>query len=282
MCGTSWLQSVGRDLLYGARPLRTNPGFTVVAVLSLALGIGANTAIFELLNAVRLRTLPVHNPRELVEIKIVGGKAGTGVIDSYDDLTRPIWQEIRREHPPFSDVLAWSQDQMQVGEGSDLQFVNGIIVSASFFHALGVEPWRGRLIVSDDEHACPESAAIVGYAFWKSKMGGREIDANTKLVINGELKQIIGVTPPSFFGLVVGQRFDLALPFCQPLQLRRDRFDLTVIGRLRPGWTGPSASAQLAAMSPGIMAATEITGYDAQTTQRYRRFRLAAYPLRRA
>ena len=105
---------------------------------------------------------------------------------------------------------------MQVGEGSDLQFVNGIIVSGSFFHALGLEPWRGRLIASDDEHACPESAAVVGYAYWKSKMGGREIDANTKLVINGELKQIIGVTPPSFFGLVVGQRFDLALPFCQP------------------------------------------------------------------
>jgi predicted permease len=278
MSSTSWLESVGRDLLYGARLLRTNPGFSVVAVLSLAFGIGANTAIFELLNTVRLRSLPVHNPQELVEIKIVGGNAGTGVTDSYDDLTRPIWQEIRRAHPPFSDVLAWSQDQMQVGEGSDLQFVNGIIVSGSFFHALGLEPWRGRLIASDDEHACPESAAVVGYAYWKSKMGGREIDANTKLVINGELKQIIGVTPPSFFGLVVGQRFDLALPFCQPLQLRRDRFDLTVIGRLRPGWTMPSASAQLAAMSPGIMAATEISGYDAQTTQRYRHFRLAAYP----
>ena len=136
-----------------------------------------------------------------------------GVNDSYGALTRPMWEQIRRAHPPFSGVLAWGEDQMGVGEGSNFQFVQGITVSGDFFGVLGVRPWRGRLFASGDEHTCPESTAVVGYAFWQSKMGGREIDSSTKLLVNGELKQIIGVTPPSFFGLAVGERFDVALPF---------------------------------------------------------------------
>ncbi len=269
---------MARDLRYGVRLLLANPGFTLVVVLSLALGIGANTAIFQLLNAVRLRSLPIQNPRELAEIRIVGGNAGMGVNESYGELTRPIWQEIRRDHPAFSGVFAWGEDQMGVGEGSDFQFVKGITVSGEFFRVLGVQPWRGRLIADDDEHACPESAAVVSYAFWQSKMGGREIDAGAKLLINGEPRQIVGVTPPSFFGLAVGESFEIALPFCQPKQLSRNLFDITVMGRLRPGWTLPRASAQLAAISPAIMAATEITGYSERTIQKYRSLRLGAYP----
>jgi hypothetical protein len=89
-------------------------------VLSLALGIGANTAIFQLLNAVRLRSLPVRNPHELAEVKIVGGNHGMGVTNGpYNELTRPMWEEIRRDHPAFSGVFAWSMQGMSVGEGKD-------------------------------------------------------------------------------------------------------------------------------------------------------------------
>jgi predicted permease len=274
----SWLESMVQDVRYGTRVLLTSPGFATVAILSLALGIGANTAIFQLLDAVRLRSLPVKNPQELAEIRIVGGNHGMGMNDEYGELTRPIWEEIRREHRPFSDVFAWSKDRFAVGEGSDFHLVTGVTVSGEFFRALGVEPWRGRLILPDDEHACPESSAVVSYAYWQSRMGGRPIDATTKLLINGELKQVIGVTPPSFFGLAVGERFDVALPFCRPKELARNVFDVTVMGRLRPGWTISSASAQLAGMSQGIMAATEVRGYDASTIESYRKFRLAAYP----
>src|SRR5579859_5648665 len=94
-----WLESIAQDVRYAARLLLTNPGFAAVAVLSLALGIGANTPIFQLLNAVRLRSLPVQNPRELAEIRIVGGNGGMGLNGPYGELTRPIWEEIRREHP---------------------------------------------------------------------------------------------------------------------------------------------------------------------------------------
>lgn len=266
------------DLRYGVRQLAASPGFTAVAILSLTLGIGANTAIFQLLNAVRLRSLPVKNPHELVEIKIVGGNRGMGLVDSFDDLTRPIWEEIRRSHPAFSGVLAWSADgRIPIGEGSDLQLVNGITVSGEFFGVLGVEPWRGRLISPDDEHACPESVAVLGYDFWKSRFGARDLTASTTLVINGQRRQIIGVTPPSFFGLEVGQRFDVAVPFCRPKQLARNVFDVSVFGRLRPGRTPAVASAELAAASPAIMAATEIAGYDANMARFYRAYRLGAY-----
>src|SRR5580704_1554447 len=99
-----------------------------------------------------------------------------GLNDGPDfDITRPMWEEIRRDHSPFSGVFAWAQKNIAVGEGKDFQEVPGILVSGDFFRVLGVEPWRGRLLVSEDEHSCPESTAVVSYAFWQSKLGGREI-----------------------------------------------------------------------------------------------------------
>ncbi len=275
---TSWFESLAQDVRYGVRLLWTNAGFALVAILSLALGIGANTAIFQLLDAVRLRSLPVQNPHELAEVKIVGGNGGIGDNESYGELTRPMWEEIRRDHPPFSGVFAWGKQNVFVGEGSNLEQVKGTVVSGEFFRVLGVAPWQGRLITPEDEHACPESTAVVSHAYWQSKLGGREINSGTKLVVNGDIKQVIGVTPPSFFGIAVGERFDVVLPFCQPKELSRNLFDVTVIGRLRPGKSVQYASAQLAGLSPGIMAATEITGYDARTVKKYRSFRLRADP----
>ncbi len=274
----AWLEGTLQDVRYGARLLIKNPGFTLVAVLSLALGIGANTAIFQLLDAVRLRSLPVKDPQELAEVRVAGGTAGLGVNQEYGELTRPMWEEIQRDHPAFSGVFAWSTNQAWVGEGAALRQANSIQVSRDFFPVLGVAPWRGRLITSDDEHACPSSTAVVSYAFWQAQMGGRPIDGNTRLMIDQVSTQIIGVTPPSFGGLAVGERFDIALPFCRPEQLARNVFEVTVMGRLRPGWTIEKASSQLTAQSAGIMSATQITGYDARAVKRYLGFRLNAYP----
>ena len=208
----------------------------------------------------------------------MGGNRGMGLVDEYGDLTRPMWEEIRRDHPAFSGVFAWSKDGITVGEGKDFQNVPGIIVSGEFFRVLRVKPFRGRLIAPEDEHACPGETAVVSHAYWQSKLGSREIDSNAKLFINGKLRQVIGVTPPSFLGLAVGERFDIALPECMPKLLRTDSFEVTVMGKLKPGWSVKSASAKLAAMSPGIMAATEIIGYDSSAVKRYRQFQLAATP----
>ena len=256
----TWFESIVQDLRHGLRAMIANPGFSLIAILSLALGIGANTAIFQLVDAVTLRTLPIENPHELAQVEIIGGTRGMGLTDGFSDLTRPMWEEIRRDHSPFSGVFAWSTERISVGEGKDFHVARGIIVSGEFFHVLGVEPWRGRLLASEDEHSCPGNTAAVSYAFWQNKLGGREINRDTKLLINGRLRQIVGVTPPSFLGLTVGERFDIALPECMPKQLRTDSYEVIVMGRLKPGWTIASASAQLAGVSPGIMAATEITG----------------------
>ena len=274
------MEQLGQDLRYALRALGKSRGFAVVAIASLALGIGANTAIFQLLDAVRLRSLPIARPHELAEVRIAGGNGGMGInAGPYSQLTRPIWQEIREHHDPFSGVFAWSATDLRVGQGSELRRADGIRVSGDFFRVLGVEASRGRVLLPEDEAgACPASTAVVSHAYWLGEMGGREIGAGVTLTINGKPAHVVGVTPPSFFGLAVGDRFDIAVPFCQPKELRRDMFDVGVMGRLRAGWTLERASAQLTAASAGIFALTAPSGYSARTIDTYKQFRLAAYP----
>jgi predicted permease len=267
------------DLRYALRQILKNPGFAAVVVLILALGIGANTAIFQLLDAVRLRSLPIHNPQELAEVRIVGGNGGMGLNPSrYGGLTRPVWQEIRESQRAFSGVFAWTAAEFRVGKGSELRRANGIRVSGDFFRVLGVRPLQGRLLLPEDEMACPPSRAVVSYSYWQSQLGGRDLTSDIRLAVDGDSMEVIGVTPPEFFGLAVGERFDIALPLCQPKELRRDVFSVAVMGRLHPEWTVDRAAAHLDTISPGIFEATAITGYGAKTVERYKRFRLAAYP----
>src|SRR5438477_6845319 len=140
-----------QDLRHAVRQWRLAPAFALVAIASLALGIGANTVIFQLLDAVRLRSLPVPNPTELAEIRIVGGNKGFGINNGfYAQLTRPIWREIQAHHEPFSGVFAWSRQEARVGQGSDSHVVKALDVSGEFFHVLGLRPWRGRLFLLAD------------------------------------------------------------------------------------------------------------------------------------
>jgi predicted permease len=280
----AWLENSWKDLRYGARLLRLSPGFALVAIVSLALGIGANTAIFQLLDAVRLRSLPVQNPQELVEVRIVGGNLGVGVITGqYAQLTRPLWSQIRQQQQTFSGMFAWSSSNIQLGQGADAQNLKGLWVSGDFFQVLGIQPWRGRPIMPSDDGACPRPVAVVSYSYWQREMGGRELDADSKLeIVDGattQLTQVVGVTPPGFFGMAVGENFDIMLPLCgSDEDWPRNRFIVSVMGRLRPGWTSERASSQLDAVSPGIFEATALTGYGQETTDKYKHFRLAAYP----
>ena len=274
-----WLETLGQDLRYGVRLLGLSPGFALVAIASLALGIGANAAIFQLLDAVRLRSLPIPNPQELVEVKIVGGNRRMGVNPGpYGQLTRPIWREIRDHQQVLSGVFAWAWGEVRVGQPTELRRASAIQVSADFFRVLGVPPWRGRLFLPEDEvGACPAAKAVVSYSFWQHHMSGRDLGGDSKLIVNGAPTEVIGVTPPGFFGLAIGDNFEIAQPFCQPKELRHDVFDVSVMGRLRPGWTIQRASAELEAISPGIFAATAITEF-ADALEMYKRFRLGAYP----
>ena len=272
-------ESFLRDARYAVRGFVKSPGFTIVAVLTLALGIGANTAVFQLLDAVRLRSLPVQNPQELAELRILGGNHGMGINDGpYSQFTIPMREEVRRHHDPFSDIAAWRATDVMAGRLTDGKRVHGLEVTGEFFNVLGVVPWQGRLIEPQDEGSCETSKVVASYAFWKSQMGGEPITPNTTTIMDGRTVQVLGVTQPGFFGLVVGDRFDLAFPTCTPPNPRREVFQFAVIGRLKPGWTMDRASGYFGSLSPGIFEATAPTGYSAESIKLYKSFRLAAYP----
>jgi predicted permease len=269
-----------RDARYALRGFAKSPGFTIVAILTLALGIGANTAVFQLLDAVRLRSLPIQNPQELAELRIAGGNKGFGISsDAYSSFTIPMWQEIRRHHDPFSGIFAWRPSGVMVGRPSDQKQFSALEVSGEFFNVLGVAPWQGRLIESQDEEAAcgPLSKAVVSYAFWKAQMGGQPITPQTTIIAEGNTIQVLGVTPPSFFGLAVGDRFDVAYPTCNPPHPRFEVFTYSVMGRLKPGWSLTRASEYLASISPGIFESTAPTGYSAEAIKTFKAYRLAAY-----
>jgi predicted permease len=273
------LRMVAHDLRFAARAAWRSPGFSATVVLTLALGIGANTAIFQLINAIRLQSLPIRDAAELVEVRIVGGRHGFGIGNGrYAQITRPVWQELRTHQRALSGIFAWATPDLRVGERANLRSVNGISVSGEFFSVLGIQPWRGRLIEPSDETACPGSRAVVSYAYWQSALGGRELARDVRLPINGESYEVIGVTPPGFSGLAVGESFDVAVPLCQPREPRRELFDVSVMGRLGSGWTIERASDHLATLSPGIFDASVPSGYSAQWIERFKAFRLAAYP----
>jgi len=286
--GVNVVEGFVQDFRYGVRMLRKSPGFTATAILTLALGIGANTAIFQLLDAVRLRSLPVPSPSELAQIEIRGGNRGFGISRSRDDLTYPLWEQIRSHQEAFSGVFAWSgSDDIPLGQGSQAKRARGLFVSGETFTALGVPPLRGRLFTAEDDRpGCGLPGAVISYAFWQSEFGGLDSAIGSKILIDGHPVEVLGVTPPNFFGLDVGTNFDVAVPFCSVTAFRpqdsglarRDLFWLTVMGRLKPGWSIDSTSAQLDAISPGLFEMTVPDGYNTKSQSSYRALRLAAYP----
>ncbi|HLK64374.1 MAG TPA: ABC transporter permease [Bryobacteraceae bacterium] len=285
--GTLWLESTFQDCRYALRTLRKTPVFTFAAILTLALGIGANTAIFQLLDAVRLRSLPVFEPQNLARVQIGNGR-GFGVAHYPDNLSYPLFEQIRDHQQGFSGVFAWDSGYgtERVGQGEQVRNVAVLRVSGDFFGAIGVPAAAGRLLgPQDDERGCPAPAVVLGYTFWQREFGGQRSAIGSRVVVNGLPLEIAGVSAEGFTGPEVGPGFDLALPLCslavlhpgdQPPFARRDYFWLNVMGRLRPGWTTARASAQLEAISPGMMEATVPSGY--KSVSRYLGFRIAAFP----
>src|SRR5213080_4971771 len=214
--GWTWLEHFAQDLRYGLRALRKNLGFTAVAVLTLALGIGANTAIFQLIDALRLRSIPVKEPQQLVIVQLadstgVGGSQASG----YPVLTNPVWEKLRDQQDVFSGVLAWGSNSFGLTPGGDVRLAQGLFVSGDFFHVLGVRPLMGRVFTtSDDSRGCGLPGAVVSYAFWQRELGGDPSAIGHKLTLNYHPVEIIGITPPGFFGLEVGSSYDVAVPIC--------------------------------------------------------------------
>src|SRR5579864_4107225 len=278
------LETIWQDLRYGVRLLRMNPAFSLVAVASLALGIGANTAIFQLLDAVRLRTLPVKNPKELAEVAFdhQGMYAGRGR-GRYTVLSNALWEQIRDRQQAFTGMFAWSVDTFNLSRGGEVRYARGLWVSGDFFNVLGVPPLLGRVFTNgDDRPGCGSPGVVISASFWQREFGGAQSVIGRKLTLDGYPVEVIGVTPPSFFGVEVGRTFDVAVPLCaEPavkgegsMLVRRDGWWLDAIGRLKPDWTQARASAHLSAISPGLFESTIPSWYQGSDAKEFKEFKL--------
>ena len=290
--GDKLFAGIWKDLRYGVRLLVKSPGFAIVAILSLALGIGANTTIFQILDAVRLRTLPVQDPDRLARVAIVNSPhCCRGDFYSRNaDLTGGLWNALHDQQKGFSAIAAWATDRFNLGQGGEAHYANALLVSGDFFNVLEIQPVMGRLISpADDYRGCGAQGVVLSYAFWQREFGGRPDVLGRKLILSGHPFLVIGVAPASFYGLEVGQNFDVALPVCsQPVfstNLNRPSLIdsptawwLAAIGRLKPDWTLERASAQLDAISSGIFSATLPSEFDAIAKNDYLSFHLGALP----
>lgn len=255
-----WLESLLADTRYAARTLIANPGFTAVAVLSLALGLGANTAIFTLANTVVLRSLPVRDPQDLVLLDIRDKQHASEQGDPY--FTNPIWEEIRDHTHVFSGSFAYANRVFNLASGGIVRHATGAVVSGAFFDVLGVQAVAGRVLGrSDDVRGCG-GVAVVSGGFADRELGGAAAAVGRTLSLSGHPVPIVGVADPRFFGIEVGRKADIFVPLCTvdlfdgPHALdERSRWYLEVMGRA-PGLTPGMVGARLSAASPAIFQAT--------------------------
>ena len=265
-----------QDLRYGLRMLAKSPGFTAVVILSLALGIGANTAIFSLIDAVMLKSLPVRQPEQLVLLNWVS-KGQSYVIRDYDgdswadsegrdvgtSFSYPIYRAIRARNNAFTDVLGFADadQQLNLNVGGTSALAKGQYVSGNYFSTLGVSAAAGRTIVNSDDQAGAAPVALISYAYWTSRFGRDPSVVGKAITVNGVPFTLVGVAAPEFFGLQAGHPTDAWIPLATHPQVDpswarwlpkgesvfsvRTEWWVLVMGRLKPGVPGEQASAAL-------------------------------------
>jgi len=265
---------------FGLRQLRLNPMFTIVAVLSLGLGIGANTAIFQLIDAIRLRALPVGHPQELAYIDFAepSFRGGWWSTRSANFSSRQ-WDSLRKQQQAFSGIAAWSAMEFNLAQEGKARYAEGLFVNGDFFHVLQVPAAVGRVFTAeDDQPDCGSPGAVLGYAFWQSEFGGDPAVLGRSVRLDGRPFPVIGVTPSGFFGVEIGHRFDVAVPACSdPMfwEPGKGRIPteigwwLSLMGRLKPGWTLVKANAQLQAISPAVMRESLPPSYRPDGAKKY-------------
>ncbi|HKU28577.1 MAG TPA: ABC transporter permease [Candidatus Sulfotelmatobacter sp.] len=247
-----------QDVRFALRQLTKSPAFSITAVLTLALGIGANTAIYSLLDQVMLRSLPVENPQQLVRLNATGSDRGR--VSAYggtdkDFFSYPLYRDIRDKNTIFSGVLATDQVQVGVQWHNQPELVNGELVSGNYFDVLGVKPAIGRLFVqSDDEVQERNPVVVLSFGYWQRRFGSDPGVVNDTILINSHPFTVIGVAPPNFRSIVVGQAPDVFAPMMMKPQItpgwndldnRRSRW-MNIFGRLKPGVTVKQAQNGLA------------------------------------
>ena len=260
------LDHLKQDLRAALRGLRKSPAFATIAIGTLALGIGANTALFSIFNSLTLRQLPVRDPASLVML--------TSGSWSY-----PVWQEMSaRSTQLFDGGFAWAAESFDLSQGGETAPVDGAYVSGSFFEALGVSAVRGRMLVQDDDRRDTPggSVGVISHRLWQQQFAGADDVVGRQITIQRVPFTIVGVMPPGFFGVDVGRRADVMIPFAaEPLIHGKEsslpspnNSWLEMMVRLKPGQSLEQANAALRAVQPLIREAT-IAGVPARRAARY-------------
>jgi predicted permease len=246
------------DLRYAVRMLLKSPGFTVVAILTLFLGIGANTGIFSLINALLLRELPVPEPHRLVALSTLSPK------DQPAGLSYLMFDEIRHQQTVFSSLFAWSGEVLYNLEANGGLWLSPVsFVTGDYYRTLGLVPFMGRTIQPEDEGlqgGLPNNVAVISFGCWQRRYGADPAVIGKVIRVEGKSYTIVGVTPQDFIGLRVGTSEDVTVPLTNLLpieRLRRGRsLSFDIVGRLKDGISLQQASAQLEVLWPGIQKAT--------------------------
>ena len=249
-----YLGAIPQDVRYTLRALRASPGFAAAAILSLTLGIGANTAIFSLIDAVMLKSLPVSHPEQLLQVTM-GGQTGFG---------NPTWEQIRDRQDVFSGIFSYGGWRFNLAAGGEARYVEGNYVSGQFFDTLGVHAALGRTLTpADDTRGCA-GVAVLSYAFWQRKYGGRGDVIGRTISLDNHPFEILGVAESRFTGINVGSSVDVLVPLCAEkiihgetsLLDNRTAWWIRIIGRPKSGIPASQATARLKTLAPEILKAT--------------------------
>ena len=281
--GGGWPETLWRDVRYGLRMLRKNPAFTLIAVITLALGIGANTAIFSLINEVLLKTLPVRHPEQLVLFNWTMGKefifaSHSGTINPEPEtglrlgssFSYPAFEQFHSHTRTLSDVFAFAGlGQLNVNVDGQVEIASGQLVTGGFYTGLGVQPTVGRAITPDDDQVSANPVAVLSYRYWQRRFGLNPEVVGKTISVNGAPVTIIGVTPPQFYGgLEVGSSPDLSLPMVMEPRLdprapgKSKAIEawywwVQVVGRMKPGVSAEAVRAEL----EGIFQQSALEGW---------------------
>jgi putative ABC transport system permease protein len=254
-----------QDLRYALRQLKKSPAFATVAILTLALGIGANTAIFTLLDQVLLRSLPVKDPDRLVVLKFSGADSGhvSSRTDEHFYFSYPMYRDLRDRNSVFEGLIAtdWTQVGVQWHNQPDL--ISAEMVSGNYFDVLGVSPAHGRLFVAaDDVQANANPVVVLSFNYWQRRFGGDPAVVNQSILVNGYPFTVVGVARDGFHSVVMGDTPQIfvpmtmkgeIVPYRPDLEIRRSRW-LNIIGRLKPGISAQQAVAGIAPLWYSIRA----------------------------
>jgi putative ABC transport system permease protein len=261
--GWGFAERLVQDLRYAVRMLRRHPGYSAVAVLTLALGIGANTAVFSLVNGMLLRPLPAADPERLVLIAAADpARPGAPSFGwSY-----PMWDQIRRRPALFDGAFAYFYSRFNLAAGGETAFVDGLWVSGGFFETLGVSAALGRTLTDADDRrggGAGGAAAVISHDLWQRRFNGAADVLGRMLTVDRAPFTIVGVLPSGFTGPVAGRGFDVVIPVGMASVLKGPAFLdhagaqwLTIMARLKPDQTLETASAALRAVQPQIRAAS--------------------------